>query len=267
MGHFFSYAAVAPTRSIASKHEDRPIRKKPHKGNSTARVLAFLQHHIAIHRAALSIGGKTRNFSRLVPFARSGNKRINFKLFEIMAIAPQTGFILPPKEVIACFKLRRIEPSRSEPALRLRIPRFGLFHKLLVAHELPKRRAYNTTRRCLLKKRIDKPHAKLERRNVMEEPKASDQIARFSIDCMRQTHADRKLANDVKILETSREALVFGQMRNKSRAVIDSEVVDLATAKFFAKKRGETHIAARYIEYANGSTLSDCPRLCGCAVI
>ena len=101
----------------------------------------------------------------------------------------------------------------------------------------------------------------------MEEPEASDQIARFSIDCVRQTNADRKLANDVKILETSRETLVFGQVRNKSRAVIDSEVVDLATAKFFAKKRGETHIAARYIEYANGSTLSDCPRLCGCAVI
>ncbi len=115
----FSYAAVAPTHSLASKHEDRPIRKKPHKGNSTARVLAFLQHHIAIHRTALSIGGKTRNFSRLAPFTRSGNKRIDFKLFEIMAIAPQTGFILPPKEVIACFKLRRIEPSRSELALRL----------------------------------------------------------------------------------------------------------------------------------------------------
>ena len=73
----------------------------------------------------------------------------------------------------------------------------------------------------------------------MEEPEASDQIARFSIDCVRQTNADRKLANDVKILETSRETLVFGQVRNKSRAVIDSEVVDLATAKFFAKKRGE----------------------------
>ena len=101
----------------------------------------------------------------------------------------------------------------------------------------------------------------------MEEPEASDQIARFSIDYVRQTNADRKLANDVKILETSRETLVFGQVRNKSRAVIDSEVVDLATAKFFAKKRGETHIAARYIEHANGSTLSDCPRLCSCAVI
>ena len=101
----------------------------------------------------------------------------------------------------------------------------------------------------------------------MEEPEAFDQIARFSIDCVRQTNADRKLANDVKILETSRETLVFGQVRNKSRAVIDSEVVDLATAKFFAKKRGETHIAASYIEYANGSTLSDCPRLCSCAVI
>ena len=101
----------------------------------------------------------------------------------------------------------------------------------------------------------------------MEEPKTSDQVTRASIDCVRQTHADRKLTNDVKILETSRETLVFGQVRNKSRAVIDSEVVDLATANFFAKKRGETHIAARYIEYANGSTLSDCPRLCGCAVI
>ena len=61
----------------------------------------------------------------------------------------------------------------------------------------------------------------------MEEPEASDQIARFSIDCVRQTNADRKLANDVKILETRRETLVFGQVRNKSRAVIDSEVVDL----------------------------------------
>ena len=101
----------------------------------------------------------------------------------------------------------------------------------------------------------------------MKEPEASDQIARFSIDCVRQTHADRKLTNDVKILETSRETLVFGQVRNQPRTVIDSEVVDFPTAKFFAKKCGETHIAARYIEYANGSTLSDCPRLCACAVI
>ena len=101
----------------------------------------------------------------------------------------------------------------------------------------------------------------------MEEPEASDQIARFSIDCVRQTHAGRELTNNIEVLEASRETLVFGQVRNKSRAVIDSEVVDVATAKFFAKKRGETHIAARYIEYANGSTLSDCPRLCSCAVI
>ena len=52
-----------PRVRLPSKHEDRPVRKKPHKGNSTARVLAFLQHHIAIHRAALSIGGKTRTSS------------------------------------------------------------------------------------------------------------------------------------------------------------------------------------------------------------
>ena len=101
----------------------------------------------------------------------------------------------------------------------------------------------------------------------MEEPEASDQIARFSIDCVRQTNADRKLANDIEVLEASRKALATGQVRNQPRTVIDSEVVDLATAKFFAKKRGETHITARYIEHANGSTLSDCPRLCSCAVI
>ena len=101
----------------------------------------------------------------------------------------------------------------------------------------------------------------------MEEPETSDQIARFSIDCGRKTHAGRKLANDIEVLEASRKALATGQVRNQPRAIINSEVIDLATAKFFAKKRGETHIAARYIEYANGSTLSDCPRLCGCAVI
>ena len=101
----------------------------------------------------------------------------------------------------------------------------------------------------------------------MEEPEASDQIARFSIDCVRQTNAERKLANDVKILKTRRKALATEQMRNQPRAVIDSEVVDVATAKFFAKKRGETHIAARYIEYANGSAPSDRPRLRSCAAI
>ena len=88
----------------------------------------------------------------------------------------------------------------------------------------------------------------------MEEPEASDQIARFNIDCVRQTNADRKLANDVKILETSRETLVFGQVRNKSRAVIDSEVVDVATAKFFAKKRGE-----RILPHATSSTRTEAP--------
>ena len=118
-GPFFSYAAVAPARSLAAEARRPTDTQETSKRNSSASVLAFLQHHIAIHRAALSVGGKTRNFSRLVPFTRSGNKRIDFKLFEIMTIAPQTGFILPPKEVIACFKLRRIEPSRSELALRL----------------------------------------------------------------------------------------------------------------------------------------------------
>ena len=89
-GPFFSYAAVAPTRSLAVEARRPTDTQETSKRNSTASVLAFLQHHIAIHRAALSIGGKTRNFSRLAPFTRSGNKRIDFKLFEMMAIAPQT---------------------------------------------------------------------------------------------------------------------------------------------------------------------------------
>ena len=101
----------------------------------------------------------------------------------------------------------------------------------------------------------------------MEEPKASGQIARFSIDCGRQTHASRKLANDIEVLEASRKALATGQVGNQPRTVVDGEVVNVAAAKFFTEKRSETHITARYIEYANGSTLSDCPRLCSCAVI
>ena len=118
-----------------------------------------------------------------------------------------------------------------------------------------------------MKKRIDKLRTKLKRGNVVEEPETSDQVTRVSIDCASQTHAGRKLANDIEVLEASRKALATGQVRNQPRAVIDSEVVDLATAKFFAKKRGETHIAARYIEHASGNTPSDCPRLCSCAVI
>ena len=101
----------------------------------------------------------------------------------------------------------------------------------------------------------------------MEEPEASDQIARFSIDCGRQTHASRKLANDIEVLEASRKALATGQVRNQPRTVVDGEVVNVAAAKFFTEKRSETHITARYIEYASGNTPSDCPRLCSCAVI
>ena len=118
MGHFFICGCRA--HAFACVEARRPTdTQETSKRNSTASVLAFLQHHIAIHRAALSIGGKTRNFSYLAPFTRSGNKRIDFKLFEMMAITPQPRFVLPSKEVIACFKLRRIEPSRSELALRL----------------------------------------------------------------------------------------------------------------------------------------------------
>ena len=184
----------------------------------------------------------------------------------MMAIAPQSGFILPSEEIIACFKLRRIETSSDKLARRLRIPRFGFFRKLVITHELPKRRAHNTTRGCLLKKRIDKLRAKLKRGNVVEEPETPDQVARVSIDCGRQTHAGRKLANDIEVLEASRKALASRQVRNQPRTVVDGEVVNVADAKFFAKKRSEAHIAARRVKHANGSVPSACPGLHSCAV-
>ena len=240
------------------------MRKKPK--SSTASVLAFLQHHITIHRAAFSVGRKTRYLSRRAPFARSGNERINFAFLETMAIAPQSRFILPPKEIVPCFKLSRVEPSSSEFARCIRIPRFGLFRKLLVAHELPKRRAHNTTRGRLLKKRIDKLRTKPKRGNVVEEPEASDQITRVNIDCGRQTHAGRELTNDIEVLETSGKALASRQVRNQPRTVVDGKVVNVTAAKFFMEKRSKAHIAARRIKHANGSALSVCSRLHSCAV-
>ena len=99
----------------------------------------------------------------------------------------------------------------------------------------------------------------------MEEPETSDQVARVNIDCGRQTHAGRKLANDIEVLEASRKALATGQVRNQPRTVVDGEVVNMAAAKFFTEKRSEAHIAARRIKHANGSAPSICPRLHSCA--
>ena len=182
-----------------------------------------------------------------------------------MAITPQSRFVLPSEEIIACFKLRRIEASSDKLARRLRIPRYSLFRKLLIAHELPKRRAHNTTRGRLLKKRIDKLRTKLKRGNVVEEPEASDQITRVNIDCGRQTYAGRELTNDIEVLETSGKALASRQVRNQPRTVVDGKVIDVAAAKFFAEKRSKAHIAARRIKHANGSAASVCPGLHSCA--